>query len=357
MSLSVADLLRERNPQWSLAHELQFLGHEQVHLQVLGEKRLARWVSLSEALELQPVLEGMGRPVYLTLNPSRPAGRAPYVWGPNWLRNADFTHYVVVPFDVDPIRTNGIKECPTTLIELKSGALAALRTLEWLQRAGCPPEAIGLMCSGNGYWVLLRCRIPADPNGEALVRGFLGRWKAALETPDVVLDDGNFDPRRVGPFLGITKRKGEESADRRYRKSYWVAGDGSIELSALDVLKLLRRLGGEPGPVRVKRSGTYHPDVLEEALQKLGATRVFAALGLSSSHCLWCGHTAQGNSTTVMILETQGGRCRAACAVRAGAWVATHAALCVSSACTSPVKTTGVAMSAKSVRGSRASSE
>ena len=85
-----------------------------------------------------------------------------------------------------------------------------------------------------------------------------------------------------------------------------------------DVQELLRRVGGEAEEVRRRaRSGEYRPGLTETTLETIGYQRVFAALGISPKHCLWCLHTAQGSSTTVEVLggviqSCQRGTCRSA---------------------------------------------
>jgi hypothetical protein len=201
------------------------------------------------------------------------------------------------------VREHGIKDSPSTEIELQRAAEAALATVAWLRAAGVPDTCIGVMCSGNGYWVLVRCLLSAGSHGQAIMKALLARWKAALEDASVMsLDAGNFDPRRVGPFLGLTKRKGVESTDRPYRRSYWIAGEGSAALSARDVQTLLTRCGGEVPLPQARSAGPYHRTLTEETLDEIGFGRVFHTLRLSPSHCQWCGHTAGPDSSTLKML-------------------------------------------------------
>ena len=316
--IDLSTMLRSRTPRWSLASQLRFLGCKWAHVQVLGEPKVARWCSLGEALALQSTLDELARPVYLTLNWSGPAGRrSPTAFGSgNWNRNSDIKHYTVLPFDCDPVRKNGIKESPSSAEEFELAARAAMRTMEWLLAAGVPKAAIGLLCSGNGFWVLVRCMLPATAHGSAAVHGLLARWKQALEPEwhgDVSLDAGNFDPRRVGPFLGLLKRKGEETDERPYRKSYWITGCGSVVLPATDVHELLRRVGGEPAATHDPGDREYCIGLTERTLNGIGWQRVYAALDQSPQHCLWCGHRASGASSTVTMLGSRQSCLRGTC--------------------------------------------
>ena len=158
--------------------------------------------------------------VYFTLNPVNPAllGRAH-----NRLKvlkattsDRDVLCLRWLYEDFDPVRP---AEISSTDEEIEQARLLSSLVFTWLQENGFPP---GLKAfSGNGYHNLLR--LPDFPNDEehrSLIKRMLQALSGRFSTEKVKIDESVFNPARIIKLYGTYARKGDNTVNRPYRRSY-----------------------------------------------------------------------------------------------------------------------------------------
>jgi hypothetical protein len=81
------------------------------------------------------------------------------------------THRCFVPIDIDAVRpeTDGVKLMATDE-ELQHACRVALNVMDWLIGNGVPPTSMYLLCSGNGYQVMIRTDVEESPEVESIIR-------------------------------------------------------------------------------------------------------------------------------------------------------------------------------------------
>lgn len=116
--------------------------------------------------------------------------------------------------DVDPIRPKGISSTDDQL----NAACDVTHSLRAWLAAIVGREAIGLGCSGNGFYLLVALVPESDPNASTLgVARFLKALGAKFGTSTVKIDGAVANPARLMSAPGTWKRKGVDSLERPHR--------------------------------------------------------------------------------------------------------------------------------------------
>jgi hypothetical protein len=159
--------------------------------------------------------------VYMTLNPVMPAllARAANRLQRNaktLTSDADILHYRNLLIDIDPVRPSGIS--PTDderRVALETGDSIAA----FLGEQGWPLPVIH-GSSGNGGMLVYRLQdLPNGPESTTLVKGVLEALASLFDTDAVKIDTSVHNPSRLVKVLGTVAAKGDNTADRPWRRA------------------------------------------------------------------------------------------------------------------------------------------
>ncbi len=119
--------------------------------------------------------------------------------------DSDITHRRVLFFDFDvrrPRNTSATDAQTTDALAVTAAARARIGQV-------ISPNAIGSALTGNGGALFVAIEPTEEtPAVAMLVRGVLAAGSALFSTPTVELDTSVCEPKRLGPAMGTTKRKG-----------------------------------------------------------------------------------------------------------------------------------------------------
>jgi hypothetical protein len=116
--------------------------------------------------------------------------------------------------DVDPIRPKGIS---STDDQLNAACEVTHSMRDWLGTI-VDRDAIGLGCSGNGFYLLVALAPEPDPNASTLgVARLLKAIGSKFGTESVKIDGAVSNPARLMSAPGTWKRKGIDAPERPHR--------------------------------------------------------------------------------------------------------------------------------------------
>jgi hypothetical protein len=151
--------------------------------------------------------EGAGA-VYITLNPLKPeirgSGRA--------AKDVDVLGRRLLLFDVDPDRPANTSSSEA---EKDKARQKAQEVQDWLASQGFPAPVVA--DSSNGIHLLYVIDLPADDDG--LVKRVLKVLAHRFDSDGVKVDTVVHNPSRITKLYGTLSRKGENTPDRRHRRS------------------------------------------------------------------------------------------------------------------------------------------
>lgn len=156
-------------------------------------------------------LNADGYNVYIVMNPLRSdfacRGAA---------RDVDIRYRDLLLIDIDRV---GDTSCPANDTELQAAKTLAGRIREFLAERGWP--APFLVMSGNGYhlYYVLNA-FENDQQSDQLIRQLLNNLADNFDNSVVGIDTSVYNAARITKVPGTLMRKGLESADRPYRRSY-----------------------------------------------------------------------------------------------------------------------------------------
>ncbi|MGO9335942.1 MAG: hypothetical protein ACLPY1_00380 [Terracidiphilus sp.] len=128
----------------------------------------------------------------------------------NTAGDADIERRVRLLIDLDPERPAGTN---TTAAEKQTARDQAEAVREYLNSRGWPEP---MLCdSANGWHLLYGLDLPNDAVSTELVRNVLSRLKQLFP----LVDGGNFNASRICKLYGSIARKGQDSAERPWRRS------------------------------------------------------------------------------------------------------------------------------------------
>jgi hypothetical protein len=200
--------------------------------------------------------------VYFTINPVLPdlLARAVCRLKPNpksTTNDADVVCLRWLYVDLDPKRPAGISATDAELALALEVARAIVARLE--QEMGFA-RAVRAE-SGNGYHLLYRIPdlAPTDENKE-LLRSCLKALAALHSTPEVDVDEKNFNPARICKLYGTTARKGDSTPERPHRPSRLRAGNpavlADVPITPLEKIKALAAMAPPDEKKAQKQAGS-----------------------------------------------------------------------------------------------------
>jgi len=182
-----------------------------------GKNWLTGWFNdVDRMLQEVHKCTGIGN-LYNSLNAPKPRSVTNTMTG-RPVRDSDIGWIVRLPFDFDPTRPTGV--C-STVEELKLACktrdkfVTAMRSLDW-------PMPLHAK-SGNGYHAVYRTRLPANSETKEQLRIIYTGLHSDFNTPEVSFDRTVRNPGRIFRLYGTVNRKGDNTAERPYRKStVWI---------------------------------------------------------------------------------------------------------------------------------------
>ena len=121
------------------------------------------------------------------------------------------THVLI---DLDPKRPAGVSASD---VELEYAHMKAVDVYRYLMAQGFNEPII---CrSGNGYHVVIPCKIAINDETTQVVKKFLQVMSILFSDEHVEVDEKVFNASRICKLYGVTARKGENTAERPWRQS------------------------------------------------------------------------------------------------------------------------------------------
>lgn len=176
--------------------------------------------------------------VYVVANVVHPGIGARYIPG-RWHRgdslranDGEITQRRVVYVDLDSIRPRGISATD----EEKRPVYDVADEIETFLETAIPQSAIGRGDSGNGLAIFIALEpTPVNTDTNKKIERFLKAMQAKFQTDRVQIDTSVFNPARLVPMFGSTKRKGIHTKERPHRRTYFTCR-GRVVRVPLEVL-------------------------------------------------------------------------------------------------------------------------
>jgi len=167
--------------------------------------------ALREAFQAEALrLNGLGYNVYIVMNPIRqdfPCDKA--------VRDEDIEYRDLLLIDIDRAGDTGM---PATDAELLAAERVATQVADFLSQHGLT-EPLRVM-SGNGYHLYyVLSDVPNTSESKQICERLLRGLALQFNTAEIKIDTSVFNASRITKVPGTVMRKGEESADRPYRKA------------------------------------------------------------------------------------------------------------------------------------------
>jgi hypothetical protein len=153
----------------------------------------------------------------------------------------DIARRSMLVLDFDPIRPTGIS---STDAQHAATIAVATRARAWLIDRGIPHEAIALLSSGNGAYLLISLDLLNDEASRDLCQAVLVAIDIIFRDDVVQLDLATFNAARIIRLVETSNQKGDEIEDRRYRRAALL--EASLAFTTIhapvDVLKQIAAL-------------------------------------------------------------------------------------------------------------------
>ncbi|HXH21598.1 MAG TPA: hypothetical protein VNN10_06180 [Dehalococcoidia bacterium] len=168
--------------------------------------------------------------------------------------------------DIDPDRPSGISSTDAELAEarqVRDAALAFLTDTGW-------PEPLVAM-SGNGFYLLYGLDLPNDAESTRLVKGALDELNRRFKSQAAHIDTSVYNAARIAGLIGTMKVKGDQTAERRHRRSEIIRSPEHLEPVTREQLLALGRgtdtkpAGEPPAAIRATPGRRLLVDLLREA--------------------------------------------------------------------------------------------
>jgi hypothetical protein len=171
-----------------------------------GDRDALRSAFEQEALRLNSI----GYNIYIVMNPIRsdfPCKSAAH--------DDDIEYRDLLLVDIDRASKT---ECPASDVELGAAKQVADDVSEYLSACGWG-DPVQVM-SGNGYHLYYNLReVPNTPETKRFCESVLKCLAARFNTPEAKIDTSVFNASRITKVPGTVMRKGDESAERPFRKA------------------------------------------------------------------------------------------------------------------------------------------
>lgn len=150
--------------------------------------------------------------------------------------------------DVDTIRAEGHEHESSTKEEKAAARDVAKKVLAYLEEKGWPQPL--LADSGNGFHILPRINLPNTPENIGHLVDCLKALALKFNTEAGEIDDSVFNAARLTRAYGTHTRKGEESADRKWRQNR-IVSDPQTYIGAVN-FDLITALSGEGPKTKIR---------------------------------------------------------------------------------------------------------
>lgn len=161
------------------------------------------------------------------------------------------THVLI---DLDPKRPAGVSSSNE---ELEYAHRKAVDVFRFLLAQGFNEPII---CkSGNGYHVVIPCKIAANDETTAVVKKFLQVLALLFSDEHVDIDEKVFNASRICKLYGVTARKGENTPERPWRQSQIVRVPQEIKPTDIAYFKKVAAMYPEDEP-KPDRFNGYSPE-------------------------------------------------------------------------------------------------
>lgn len=202
-------------------------------------------------------LDRRGFAVNQTLNPVEPslharaANRIEYRFKHASTADRDTARRRWLLVDLDPERASGIS---ATRSEKRAAGRRAWRVRRYLRKRGWAEPIVA--DSGNGYHLLYPIDLPNDQESKDLVEGVLKALDYLFSDSTVGVDTGVANAARVTKAYGSVARKGDDTADRPWRRSrLMVVPDNRGEVKREQLAELAAERPQDPNFGRYERNG------------------------------------------------------------------------------------------------------
>jgi hypothetical protein len=237
-----------------------------VELRVLMSRKR---VSSGYFRDLRKLVEAAGRydghvkGIYITANPCKPellARANEHMIDDPEVTTADhdIARRTMLVFDFDPIRPTGIA---STDGEHAATIAVARRARAWLSQRGVPADAMALLSSGNGAYMLMSVRLVNDDASRDLCQAVLVAVDMVFRDDVVKLDLATFNASRIIRLVGTSNQKGDELDTRRYRRAELLEASPVFPttIAPVAVLEQIAALAPSPPPKSSHRRGAGGP--------------------------------------------------------------------------------------------------
>lgn len=154
-------------------------------------------------------LNSLGYNIYIVMNPIKAS------FSGNAVSDSDIATRDVLLVDIDRA---GSRANPATDAELHECKIVADQVVEWFKKEG--EEPIAKVMSGNGYHIYYQLSLPNDNQSTQLVKALLNQLAAKFNNGKAEVDTAVYNASRITKVIGTISRKGAESVDRPFRRSY-----------------------------------------------------------------------------------------------------------------------------------------
>lgn len=199
--------------------------------------------------------------------------------------DADIVGRTHVLIDIDPKRPAGVSASNE---ELEYAHRKAVDVFRFLLAQGFNEPII---CkSGNGYHVVIPCKIAANDETTAVVKKFLQVLALLFSDEHVDIDEKVFNASRICKLYGVTARKGENTPERPWRQSQIVRVPQEIKQTDIAYFKKVAAMYPEDEPKPDRYNGYSHERFdLVDFLNRHGigyrASRVAGGTKYILDHC------------------------------------------------------------------------
>lgn len=157
--------------------------------------------------------------------------------------DADIVGRTHVLIDLDPKRPAGVSASNEELEYAHRKAVSVFRFL--LAQGFNEP----IICkSGNGYHVVVPCKIAASDETTAVIKKFLQVLALLFSDEHVDIDEKVFNASRICKLYGVTAKKGENTAERPWRQSEIVRVPHEIKPTDIAYFKKVASMYPEDEP-------------------------------------------------------------------------------------------------------------
>ena len=157
--------------------------------------------------------------------------------------DADIVERTHVLIDLDPKRPAGVSASNEELEHAHRKAVSVFRFL--LAQGFNEP----IICkSGNGYHVVVPCKIAASDETTAVIKKFLQVLALLFSDEHVDIDEKVFNASRICKLYGVTAKKGENTPDRPWRQSEIVRVPQEIKPTDIAYFKKVASMYPEDEP-------------------------------------------------------------------------------------------------------------